>query len=69
MIAFVKGSVYGTTNVALILETHGIGYQIFTPDPKQYAIGSEVLLYTYQNLREDALAVYVFKENETYERI
>ena len=46
MIAFVKGSVYGTTNDALILENHGIGYQIFTPDPKQYAIGSEVLLYT-----------------------
>ena len=38
MIAFVKGSVYGTTNDALILENHGIGYQIFTPDPKQYAI-------------------------------
>ena len=67
MIAFVKGSVYGTTNDALILENHGIGYQIFTPDPKQYAIGSEVLLYTYQYVREDALALYGFKEHETYE--
>lgn len=67
MIAFVRGNVFSTTNDAVILDNHGIGYQIFTPDPKQYAISSEILLYTYQYVREDAILLYGFKEHETYE--
>lgn len=66
MIAFVRGIVAATTNDTLILENHGIGYQIYTPDPKQYALGSELLLHTYQHVREDALLLYGFKEVEAY---
>lgn len=67
MIAFVRGNVYATTNDSIILDNHGIGYQIFTPDPKQYSLGSEILLYTYQYVREDAILLYGFKEHDTYE--
>lgn len=67
MIAFVKGNVYATTQDAVIVENHGIGYQIFTPDPKQYALGSELLLYTYQYVREDAILLYGFQRHDDYE--
>lgn len=67
MIAFVKGIVFSTSNDSVVLENHGIGYRIFTPDPKQYALQSEILLYTYQYVREDAILLYGFKEHETYE--
>lgn len=67
MIAFVKGSVVMTTNDSVILDNHGIGYRIYTPDPKQYAYDSELLLYTYQYVREDAILLYGFKEYKSYE--
>ena len=67
MIAFVRGNVFSTTNDAVILDNHGIGYQIFTPNPKQYAIDSEILLYTYHYVREDAVLLYGFKDHEAYE--
>ncbi|MGN1344345.1 MAG: Holliday junction branch migration protein RuvA, partial [Traorella sp.] len=67
MIAFVRGNVFQTMNDSIILDNHGIGYQIFTPDPKQYVLGSEVLLYTYQYVREDAILLYGFKEKEAYD--
>lgn len=67
MIAFVKGKVVATTQDAVILENHGIGYQIFTPDPKQYGLNHELLLYTYQYVREDAILLYGFKDRSVYE--
>ena len=67
MIAFVRGNVFQTTNDAVILDNHGIGYQIYTPDPKQYPLNSELLLYTYQYVREDAILLYGFKDKEAYD--
>lgn len=67
MIAFVRGIVFQTMNDSIILENHGIGYRIFTPDPKQYGVGSEILLYTYQYVREDAILLYGFKEKEAFD--
>lgn len=67
MIAFVRGNVFATTNDAVVLDNHGIGYQIYTPDPKQYSLNSELVLYTYQYVREDAILLYGFKDMETFQ--
>lgn len=67
MIAFVRGKIFQTTNDYVVLENHGIGYQIFTPNPKQYELDHELLLFTYQHVREDAILLYGFKDMESYE--
>jgi len=62
MIAFIKGKVADITEDAVILENSGMGYRIFTPSTVQAQIsaGSEVKLYTYLNVREDAMQLYGF---------
>ena len=62
MIAFIKGKVTDITEEAVILENNGIGYRIFTSSmvQAQLSVGSEVKLYTYLNVREDAMQLYGF---------
>lgn len=62
MIAFIKGKVVDITEEAVILENNGIGYRIFTSSMVQTQIstGNEVKLYTYLNVREDAMQLYGF---------
>lgn len=62
MIAFIKGKVADITEDAVILENGGIGYRIFTPSTvqAQISMGNEVKLYTYLNVREDAMLLYGF---------
>lgn len=67
MIAFVKGTVFQTNKDSVILENNGIGYQIFTPNPKTLVYGSELMLFTYQHVREDAILLFGFAKQEEYE--
>lgn len=62
MIAFIKGKVADITEEAIILENNGIGYRIFTSSMAQAQVssGNEVKLYTYLNVREDAMQLYGF---------
>lgn len=67
MIAFIRGSVFRTLKDYVILDNNGIGYQIFTPNPQSLVYGSEVTLYTYQHVREDAILLFGFAKWEEYE--
>ena len=67
MIAFVKGIVFRTLKDYVILDNNGIGYQIFTPNPQSFQYGSEVTLFTYQHVREDAILLFGFAKWEEYE--
>lgn len=62
MIAFVQGIVADITGDGVILENNGVGYRIFTPAPvaARLVCGSSVRLYTYLNVREDAMHLYGF---------
>ncbi len=67
MIAFVEGTLREIGENQVILENHGIGYQIFTPVHEELlrkGIGSTLCLYTYLNVREDALTLYGFLQPE-----
>ncbi len=60
MIAFIKGRVHAFGQDWVILDTHGVGYQIGFPRPETLSLNSEVLLYTYQHIREDEMSLYGF---------
>ena len=72
MISYLKGKIKHKGSGFVILEVNNIGYQIFI-SPLFYAdlkFGQEVELYTYQQVREDALNLYGFRnmaEQEMFE--
>lgn len=67
MIAFVRGTIFSLSADSLIVDNHGIGYRIFTPQTNKFRIGSEVTLYTYQQVREDGISLFGFESMEGYE--
>lgn len=66
MISSISGKIIYTTNDSLIVDVHGIGYEVFVP--KHFLIeiqaGESVFLYTYLVVREDLLALYGFQAAE-----
>ena len=67
MIAFVRGTIFSLSADSLIVDNHGIGYRIFTTQTHKFLIGSEVTLYTYQQVREDGISLFGFESMEGYE--
>lgn len=64
MIAFIKGIVYGMTIDSVIIENNGIGYQVFVSNPERIKKQEEIILFTYQHVREDAIILFGFSSNE-----
>ncbi|MBV1709603.1 MAG: Holliday junction branch migration protein RuvA [Erysipelothrix sp.] len=60
MIAFIRGKVHAFGLDWVILDTQGVGYRIGFPRPEVLSLNSEVLLYTYQHIREDEISLYGF---------
>lgn len=67
MIAALAGTLLTKTPQSVLIDVHGVGYEVFTslqtyyrlPEPKQ-----TVRLHTYTHVREDALALYGFLSSE-----
>ncbi|MBR5047419.1 MAG: Holliday junction branch migration protein RuvA [Eubacterium sp.] len=66
MIAFIKGTVAYVDSEGVIVDNHGIGYQVKTPSSivGKVSAGDEVKLFTHLYVREDMLALYGFISKE-----
>lgn len=63
MIAYVKGELVACTVDSIVVDNQGIGYRILVPGSvveQLPAMGSEVKIYTYMNVREDAMQLFGF---------
>lgn len=67
MIAFVSGIVRLIRTDSVVLDVHGVGYEVFISKALTQKIGDELFLYTYQHVREDAMLLYGFIKQEDYE--
>lgn len=70
MISFIRGLVADTTENAVILENNGIGYEIFMTGSsieQVSRIDGEVKIYTYFQVREDAMQLYGFLSKDDLE--
>ena len=67
MIAFIKGIIHSYSNDSLIIENNGIGYRIYISNPQSVRLNSEVILYTYQHVREDAITLFGFTTMEEHD--
>ena len=66
MIAFVHGTAVDMTENSVIVETGGIGYEIYMTgtDLSNIHMGEEVKIHTYFNVREDAMQLYGFRSKD-----
>lgn len=67
MIASLRGNLLIAGTDYAIIETGGVGFQVFAPRPVLQAMGatgSTVQVYTYLHVREDALILYGFSSPE-----
>lgn len=63
MYSYIKGTLEETGEDKIVVDNHGIGYNIYVPVTVLNAIapvGSEVKVYTYLNVKEDAFCLYGF---------
>ncbi len=67
MISYITGALAEIEEDMVVIESNGIGYGIYVPIsimPYLPALGENIKLYTYLYVREDAFALYGFKEKE-----
>src|SRR5690625_108213 len=69
MIAYIKGILTYIQDDVIIVDVHGVGYEIICANPFVFQdfMNKELLVYTYHHVREDAQNLYGFKsEDEKY---
>ena len=66
MIAFIHGTAVDMTENSVIVETGGIGYDIYMTgtDLSNIHIGEKVKIHTYFSVREDAMKLYGFRSKD-----
>ena len=75
MIGFLRGQILEKQPNRLIVDVHGVGYDVYVPLSTYYQIGeegSEVALRIYTHVREEALQLYGFLtdlERQLFERL
>lgn len=70
MIAFLRGEVVSVTENRLVLDVNHVGYQIFISSKDAAAmppVGEEVKIHTYLSVREDAMQLFGFLEEDDLE--
>ena len=55
MYDYIKGTITNVLPNNITVENNNIGYLIKTPNPYQFKTGDEVIIYTYQYVREDLI--------------
>lgn len=64
MYSYINGVIADITSSSVVIDNHGIGYNIFVANPYSYVVGSEAKIYLYNYIREDEYSLYGFKSLE-----
>ena len=70
MYAYLKGELVAKKQDRIVIEVGGIGYNVIYPAgriPYLPSVGSELTVYTYTSVREDALQLYGFRSEDDLE--
>lgn len=72
MIAFVNGIVYAIKSDGVIIDVHGIGYEVKLNDVESVKLDTPLFLHTFLNVKEDAHTLYGFitlEEKHMFEQL
>ena len=55
MYSYIKGLIVDIQSDHIVLENNGIGYLIYVSNPYAFSKGKEVVVYLYQQVKEDGM--------------
>lgn len=64
MYSYIKGVITIIEPSYVVVENSGIGYMVYVSNPYAYKVNEEVLIYLYQQIREEENTLYGFKKKE-----
>lgn len=64
MYDYINGKVTIIRSNYITIETNGIGYKIYTPNPYSYEENKDYRVYLYEYVREDEISLYGFIKEE-----
>ena len=64
MFYFVRGKIVLVEAESVVIDVNNVGYEILVSHPSEYHVGEELLLYTYNVVREDENYLIGFKDLE-----
>jgi len=66
MIGFLNGTIELLQRPFVITDVHGVGYKVLVPDSvySKLSLGEKIKIFTYTHVREDALDLFGFLEDE-----
>ena len=64
MYSYILGTVTEVESTYITVEAGGVGYQVYTPNPYSFDIGSNYKVFIHQVIREDENSLYGFKTTE-----
>ena len=67
MYSYIEGKVTEIESNYITLDNNGIGYLIYTANPYTFNVNEDYRVYVYQNVREDEISLYGFKEKKEKE--
>lgn len=67
MYSYIKGVIMALYSNYIIVDNNGIGYEVHVSNPYQFAKGEEMLVFLYQQVKEDGIVLYGFKTREEKE--
>ena len=70
MISYIRGELLSIKSDEIIVDVNGVGYGVFVSEHTTSSLprlGSEVQVYTYLNVREDAMQLFGFLKQEDLE--
>ena len=67
MISFLRGTIHHFGLDYLLIDVNGVGYRVSFFHPDKLSIGQEMLIYTYDNVREDERTLYGFLTIDEYD--
>ena len=67
MIAFVEGNVRFIRPHSIVIDVHGLGYEVYVSNSYSYMLQDFVFLYTYHHVKEDSQILFGFKTEADYE--
>ena len=62
MYSYLEGKITEIESSYITVDVAGVGYLVYTANPYQFNVGEVYRIYIYQNVREDEISLYGFKE-------
>lgn len=64
MYSYIKGIIADLYSDHIVIDNHGIGYEVHVSNPYNFKKGDDATVYIYQQVKEDDITLFGFKKKE-----